>query len=132
MSPKPKKAKPKPKPLSSSTPKRGVSKYDPSFPEALIKHSGKLYGTLTRFAAKIGVHVDTLEDWARKYPEFKEAKLVAKTRQEAVMEKLGLKGMIGRHQSFHVAGWIFYMKARFGWNDAGPNDQDDTDLEFET
>lgn len=46
------------------------------------------------------------------------------------MMDLGYKGMTGRIRNFQTGVWIFWMKARFSWNELGPADVEETELEF--
>lgn len=135
MSPLTKKAtkqadKKSPSKIRKLRPNRSNCAYDPKYCGELVEHSAQLNGTFTSFAAKLGVSRGLLDSWARTHKEFQEAKDIAKTRQEAVLEKLGIDGMRGRFV-FHQAAWIFYMKARFGWSDTGPDEVDDNDLQFD-
>ncbi len=56
---------------------------------------------------------------------------LAKDIQQAYWEEVGRLGMTGNYPSFHQASHIFYMKARFGYSDSGPSEQEDDDLEFD-
>ncbi len=97
----------------------------------LLQHSRRYGGTFKSFALKLDVAPGTIYEWADKHPEFKEAKAKAENRQEHLMTCFGLKGMRGQFPVFHQAAWIFFMKCRFsGWNDAGPVDQQEDELEF--
>lgn len=50
------------------------------------------YPTLTKFAIKIGVHQNTLTNWAKEYPEFYEAMEFAKAIQADVLDERALTG----------------------------------------
>lgn len=108
--------------------------YDPKYCDMLLKHARKAItggGSFESFALTIGVHPDTLDNWARTYEAFGAAKKFAKIIQQTELEKMGLKGMQGKGGKFAPAVWIFWMKARFGWSESGPREQEDGDLEFE-
>lgn len=109
------------------------TEYDPKYCGKLIQFSREAAGHFTAFAASIGVHRDTLYSWAKKYPEFADAKKVAREINEQAMFKVGLNGMKGFNgQGSWQSAWIFAMKARYGWREEGPRDQeDDTDFEFD-
>lgn len=48
------------------------------------------------------------------------------------MFKLGIKGMMGRNgQGAWQGAWIFAMKARFGWREDAPLDDEENDVEFD-
>ena len=63
------------------------------------------------FARKIGVHVDTLHEWRKVYPEFSEAYNTAKDLQREFLVDLGMSGKAP--SSFA----IFTMKNVCGWRD---------------
>lgn len=87
-----------------------------------------------------GVHVDSLHEWAKVHAEFSEAKKLAKQHQEVFMQRMGMAGMTGIAvrskdgkevmSKFSPAMWIFWMKARHRWDEAGQMDDDEADLEF--
>jgi len=77
-----------------------------------------------------GVHIDSLHEWVKVHPEFSEAKKLAKQHQEAFMQRLGLSGMTGKLKGFSAGTWVFWMKARHRWDEAGQLDEDEYDLEF--
>ncbi len=43
------------------------------------------------------------------------------------MLELGMKGIQNKIQYFGHSTFIFMMKARYGWREEGPKDQDDDD-----
>lgn len=88
------------------------SKYKEKYVEDLIEHM-KEGNSYKSFAAKIGVHVDTLYEWESKYSEFSEAKKVAFSMSESYWEDLGKKMAEGGNASV----WKFNMKNRFGWKE---------------
>lgn len=91
------------------------TKYKDSYKNELIQQM-KDGNSYTSFAAKIGVHIDTLYEWEKKYPEFSEAKKIAFAQSQAFWEDIGLKmAMDGNSQV-----WKFNMKNRFGWIDTPP------------
>jgi hypothetical protein len=106
--------------------------YKPEYCEAIKRYARKPEGHFRAFAAELGVSVETLHEWARVHPEFSEAKRVAKLLNEKAMVALGMKGIKGElRQGAWQNAWSFMMKARFGWREDGPDDQDDdADLEF--
>lgn len=148
-SPKPKKASgpnrmarveqslsPERKPIAPATPQRTYelgrpTKYEPRFCEELIEFARQPGGTFHAFAAELLVARETLYLWAKTHPDFMHAKKVAADIQERVMYEIGLKGMQGKISFFSSPAWIFSMKARHGWTEEGPREQDDSDMEFD-
>jgi hypothetical protein len=89
------------------------TKYRSSFPEMLIEHMGE-GSSYTSFAAKIGVHIDTLYEWEKVHPKFTEAKKVAFSKSQGYWEDLGKK----MAENGNAAVWKFNMKNRFGWRES--------------
>lgn len=89
------------------------------------------HSSFTGFAVFIGVPRSAILEWARTHKEFGRAKEMAKDIFEEYWENFGHDGMQGKHLSFHQAAYIFNMRSRFAWNDQGPADQEDDELEFE-
>lgn len=101
----------------------------------LIDHMGEGH-TFESFAAVIDVHRDTLYEWAKKIPEFSDAKKRALDKNLLFMEKLGLEGMwsekhfdekTGRctyTRSLNTGVYCFFMKNVHSWKDK-PEDKDE-------
>lgn len=115
------------------------SKYDPKFCDDIIIASRKGW-TFEEFASHINVCLDTLYDWAERYPEFGLAKKRAKQESLIWWMKIGRKAMLGyqfgpkfgKRRSLNPTLWIFTMKARFGWSEENEESDDgDVDFEFE-
>ena len=78
-----------------------------------------VFPTLERFCHKIGIHKDTLiewatatnEDWTLKHPEFSDAYKRAKQIQEAILVENALAGNYNPNFS------VFVAKNAFGWKD---------------
>ena len=87
------------------------------------------WNTFNLFAYKIGVNKDTIQEWAKVYPEFKVAHDHAKLIQEREMMIVGFKGM--KTQGFGHSTWIFWMKNCFGWRDNREETDDLADFEFD-
>lgn len=64
-----------------------------------------------RYAQKLGVSYETLQEWRRVHPEFSDAYKACKKIQEAIM----LEGAIAGHYS--AAFTIFSMKNMHNWRD---------------
>lgn len=88
--------------------------YLPEYDAMLIEHlkNGYMYQT---FAAVVDVNLDTLYEWEKKYPSFKEAKEIGKPKFLWHWEKIGKAGMTGQIPHFNPSTWIFSMKNHHGW-----------------
>lgn len=106
------------------------SKYRTKYCQEIVELARKGQ-TFQMIACGWGVHVDSLHEWAKAYPEFSEAKKLAKQCMEAHMQQIGLAGMLGKIKGFQAGSWIFWMKAQHSWDEGGQIDQDDDyGLEF--
>ncbi len=115
------------------------SKYDPKYCEEIVeffsgpayvalpsKKGIQLFGNdlplLTSFAAHIGVHRDTLHEWAEKFPDFSDALKRAKDLQEQMLVTNGLKGL------YNPSFAIFTAKNILGWRDRSKDDVQDKEI----
>ena len=69
------------------------------------------------FAGDIGVHKDTIYEWADRHKAFSDAIKRGEGKSRIFWEKMGNAGALGRLPGFNSASWIFNMKNRFGWRD---------------
>lgn len=84
------------------------------------------FPSLAGFAVRIGVHRDTLHEWANakdqngslKYPDFSDAYKRAKDFQENYLATNALKGLV------NPAFAIFTAKNVLGWRDKQPGEED--------
>ncbi len=92
--------------------------YEEKYCDQIIKHlsDGR---SLTSFAAKIGVNLDTIYEWAKVHPEFSEAKKTAMVKCQDWWEEQGRDGLWEdpKGKKLNSTVWIFNMKCRFGYND---------------
>lgn len=105
--------------MANPKPKRGPgkpTKYRPEYCELIIHHMADGL-SLDAFAAKVGVNIDTIHQWAKVHPEFKEAKKTAFSKNLIYWERMGIEGMTGKVPGFNATVWIFNMKNRFKWRD---------------
>ena len=88
------------------------TKYKPEYCTMLIEHmsSGLSFES---FGANVDVCEDTLYEWAKVYPEFSEAKKIARIQCLKFWERIGIAGMSGKIKGFNAAIWIYNMKCRF-------------------
>lgn len=93
------------------------TKYKPEYCQEIIDFMSKGYSA-TAFAAKIGVHIDTIQEWKNTHAEFSAAYKKAHAAAQFFWENKGLENLItDGKEKFNAAVWIFWMKARFGWRD---------------
>lgn len=78
-------------------------KYDPSFVDVVLK-MGAAYKT--QIALKLWVHVDTIHDWCKKYPDFSYAVERAKQLDEVKTLKGGLNGTLNANMAKFKMGGI--------------------------
>ena len=90
------------------------TKYKPEYCEQLLAH---MRGGLSfdSFAALCESHIDTLYEWAKRHPEFSDAKKRGQALSLRFWEQTGLDGIRGQIQYFNASAWIFAMKNRFKW-----------------
>jgi hypothetical protein len=83
---------------------------------------GYLPNFFVSFARKLGVSVDTIQEWKKVYPEFSAAYKKAQAIQLDKMVKGSIAGV------YNSAGAIFALKNMFGWRD---KQEIDTTVTFE-
>ena len=74
------------------------------------------------FATKINVTPQTMLNWCKDYPEWKEAYEMAKAHQENFLLVNGLKGLTEKTMT------IFTMKNACGYRDKHPEEKDDINI----
>lgn len=90
------------------------SHFEKKYCDMLIAHMSKGL-SFESFGAEIHRGRDTLYRWARRYPEFQEAKQKAEAHCQKWWELRGMEGLT--EKGFSAAIWIFNMKNRFKWVD---------------
>lgn len=102
------------------------SKYDPKYCDQMIDYFDKpavdekgkardpIY--ISAFAREIGVHIDTMLEWAKKHPEFKKAYRTAKQLQ---MEMIITNALQNRYNASFA--WRAMMNMH-GWRDRSDNE----------
>lgn len=107
------------------------TKYRKEYCEQLIQHASK-GKSFESFGGVIKVAKETLYLWARKHPEFMQARKIARLCAQNVLEDIGLglmKGKYGRDAS--ATPWIFTMRNIAGWRDQPEIEEDAVEgLEF--
>jgi len=78
----------------------------------------------------LNIAKDTFYQWVKKYPDFSDAYKKGLGFSEAWWCKLGRAGSCGQSK-INAISWVFNMKNRFNWNDAG-SVGDEQDHEFPT
>lgn len=97
-------------------PKRKVgrpTKYEPNWMLERIIEVGRLGGSKDKMASLIGVHIDTMYEWAKEHPEFSEALKIATQLSKVWWENAGQGAMLGMVEGYRDTTWIFNMKNRF-------------------
>lgn len=84
--------------------------YDPSYCERIVE-TGKGGASVVEMAFDLGVHRDTLSNWAASHPEFFEAFTQAKTASQVWWERKGRDNLAT--QGFQSNMWSRSMAARF-------------------
>jgi len=79
------------------------------------------------FGCRLGVHRETLYEWAKVHKEFSDAKKMGREFQYEFWFKLGLGGAMGHKdmKAFKGTPWVFTMKNCFGWKDRIELTEDD-------
>ncbi len=113
------------------------TKYHKGIPDLLLEHfdikpyeiprkdGAKIandFPTLAGFAIKLGVHRDTLHQWASEHPEFSDAYGRAKDFQENFLIVNGLKGLVASNFA------MFTAKNVLGWRDKQPGEEDQINI----
>ena len=105
------------------------SKYKKEYCQMIIDYMSEGF-SLAAFAGKIEVNQDTMHEWAKKHPEFSEAKRIAIGKSLQWWEKQGVDGLwditilydkegkkVKATKKLNATVWIFNMKNRHGWRD---------------
>ena len=86
--------------------------YKKEYNKLLVEH-GKQGRSYSTFAAVVGVSRETLYDWEKKFPKFKEAKRKSFAAAQDFLEKLMIMKMTGQKKDIDVTLVIFALKTRF-------------------
>jgi hypothetical protein len=103
------------------------AKYEPRFCQLLIEHMSEGL-SIEAFAGVIRVHKDTIYEWAKVHPEFKEAKAIGEGASRLYWERLGRDHIINESfgkdggKSLNSSVWIYNMANRFGWRSRQPDE----------
>lgn len=92
------------------------SSYDAAYCEAVIEY-GKAGKSVAWMAAELGVHKDTLYEWAKVHPDFSDAFTRAKLESQRWWEDRGQEAL--EKPGFNSSVWAKSMAARFpeDWRD---------------
>ena len=99
-----------------AVPKRKVgrpTKYEPEWMLDRIIDVGRLGGSKDKMASLIGIHIDTMYEWAKEHAEFSEALKIATQLSKVWWENAGQGSMLGMVEGYRDTTWIFNMKNRF-------------------
>ena len=100
------KAKPK------KTGPKGPTKYKKEMCAKLAAY-GKTGQGVVEASQMLGIHKDTFNDWAKKYPEFSVAAKEFKQNSQVWWEKEGRKATFGGVPGFRDATYSLHMRNRF-------------------
>lgn len=89
-------------------------KYNESFPAKLVDHMKKGL-SVDSFASLVGVSRETIYQWLKIFPEFKEAKELGEAHSLLFWEKMGIAGASGNLKGFNSKSWEFNMINRHKW-----------------
>lgn len=103
--------------------------YRPEYCEEIVRFC-EAGGFVEGFACKIGVHLDTLKEWAKVHKEFSSAYKRAKQGNKNFLLRAMEGNAVGKLKGSAVAG-IFLLKACHGMRDDAVTDDEDTDMEFD-
>lgn len=106
------------------------SSYDPKFCDELIEYCEK-GGFIEGFAGKLNVHTDTFHEWRKVHPEFSDAYKKAREAQLHYLLKHSRKGAMGKTRNFQTGMMVFLLKACHGLTEMGPQEQGETDVDFD-
>ena len=88
------------------------TKYDPSMCDKIIE-CGKSGCSVAEMAGTIGIHKDTLYDWAKSNQEFSDSLKIAIQESQIWWEQKGREATFGGIEGFNPTAFIFQMKNRF-------------------
>lgn len=94
------------------------TKYTEDMPKTIIDYMSQ-GNSLIQFAALVGVHKDTIYEWANRHPEFSDAFRKARILCEAWWEKYYANALMNKEVNGNLLK--FYMSARFGWSEKTEN-----------
>jgi hypothetical protein len=92
------------------------TEYREEYCAALFEHMSGGF-SFESFAPSVGVHRDTLYEWAKVHPAFSDAKKAGTDASLFYYEKIFKAGIMGKIKNFNAASLIFLMKNRFKWTD---------------
>ena len=104
--------------------------YKPEYCELLIQHSEEGF-SFESFAGRIGVTPKTIYNWEQKYPEFLQAKTIAKQKMLYADEQVLNAGAKGLIENYHGASQVFKMKAVHKWRDTQVVEQSSVNVNLE-
>ena len=93
---------------------RMCSLYKTDYDERLIEHLNRGL-SYESFAGVVGVNRDTLYEWEKRYPTWKEAKALGKMKSLLFWERMGIAGTAGHIKGFNLGGWVINMRNRHNW-----------------
>lgn len=107
--------KPKPRPPTLTDQRGRPTKYLDKYCAEVVEHC-KTGKSIKSFAVSIGVHIDTIHEWANKHKDFSEALSHARACAETYWENLGVENVTNRGP-FNTELYKFMGKIRFRWTE---------------
>jgi|WetSurMetagenome_2_1015567.scaffolds.fasta_scaffold14354_3 hypothetical protein len=91
------------------------TKYQRKFCRKVISLMAKGYSKWA-VASDFGVDRNTLYQWCKYHPDFREAVAIGVAKSCLYWEVIGMEAVFGRIKNFNVQAWAYIMYTRFGWN----------------
>lgn len=122
------------------------TKYDPAMCEIVVEVMEQGF-SFEAVAGHLGICKDTLYEWAKKYPDFSDAKKRGLEQSRIFWEALGIEHIVtksdsktekqghnttttSKSRSLNSSVYIFNLKNRFGWSDKKEVELGGDDLNF--
>ncbi len=100
-------------------------KYKEEYCDELIRHMAKGHSFVS-FAGHINVGKRTIYEWVEKYPDFAQAKEIAKAKCQEYYISLGLDMATGNLEKCNATAYVWLTKNILKWTDKEQSDVDNT------
>lgn len=92
------------------------TKYKPEYCDKLIEHMSKGL-SYQSFPALLDTCLKTVYNWEKEHPEFLQAKVIGRQKQQLFYEDLGAKASTGKVKNFNATAFVWMSKNMLGWRD---------------